>query len=102
MNFVESLTEAPFFQIPLRGRGCRFFAPVFSIYNITETAPYKIYPRFARNIYVKKGKPWVGIENDKHSLFLNIFDKTCKIFLFNTCLKFVLYSTITFNMKLLS
>ena len=35
---------------------------------------------------LKRGKSGVDIENDKYILFLNIFDKTCKIFLFYTCL----------------
>ena len=46
---------------------------------ITETSPYKSNPRFAPNIW---GKPGVGIENEKYSLYLNFIDKTCKIYLF--------------------
>ena len=48
---------------------------------ITETSSYKSNPRFAPNI-IKWGKPGVGIENEKYSLFLNFIDKTCEIYLF--------------------
>ena len=38
-------------------------------------------PRFASNV-VKMGKPGVGIENGKYSLYFNFIDKTYKIYLF--------------------
>ena len=28
------------------------------------------------------GETWVGIENEKYSLYLNFIDKTCEIYLF--------------------
>ena len=62
----------------------------------------KITPDLHLTYSKKRGKPGVGIENDKHILFLNIFDKTCKHILILYLFKIVLYSTITFNMKLLS
>ena len=39
------------------------------------------------------GETWVGIENEKYSLYLNFIDNTCKLFLF----VFVLYSIVAVN-----
>ena len=47
--------------------------------------------------YIKKwGKPGVGIENKKYSLYLNFIDKTCK-YTYLHLFKFVLYSIVAFK-----
>ena len=49
---------------------------------ITETSPYKVNPDLHLTYSKKLGKPGVGIENVKYSLYLNFNDKTCKTYLF--------------------
>ena len=53
----------------------------------------KVTPDLHLTYSKNRGKPRVGIENEKYSLSLNFIDKTCKIYLFI----FVLCSIVAFK-----
>ena len=77
---VASSTKLPTIKHELKHANGKFICNLI-LNTITETSPYKSYPRFAPNI-VNMGETGVGIENEKYSLYLNFIDKTCKIYLF--------------------
>ena len=56
----------------------------------------KVTPDLHLTYSKKRGKPGVGMENEKYSPYFNFIDKTCKICLLYL-FKFVLYSIVAFT-----
>ena len=55
---------------------------VFTSTTSRKLLHIKVTPDLHITCSKKWGKPGVGIENEKYSLYLNFIDKTCKTYLF--------------------